>query len=507
MLFVVKLLTQFVGQQMGGGVKVGIYLYLFFFAFAADFYNFTYGFHRCIIQKFLSFGYKTGIIDTNILIERMILMNTNVTGLKISNITKLELLDELLHRLQSGQKTFVSTPYSEFLYRSLMDPKIFDVLNKSDFAVPDGIGIFWAAKFLSIPLTAKSYYGKILQAFWQAKYSLAAILFYPKYIRSMFKERISGSDLVWDLVRLAVKENQKIYLLGGFGDTAKIVANKFKALGAEVEYSSKNPTDPSIINEINGSCPRFLFVAYGPIRQEQWIVEHMAELPCKLYIGLGGTFDYIAQKQLNPPRFMRIMGLEWLFRLVTQPFRAKRIWQATFGLVLALMRFKVFTSMPYRNNVVSIVLNDKNEVLICRRNPADTTLKKIGDADIVKFKDYWQFSQGGVDGKENLEACARRELAEEMNIKNISYIKTSGEVHYYDWRSALRPLLGNYFKFRGQKQHIIYFKFTGQEDEIKPDQEEFIEYKWIPLNELIDSVHDQRKELARIAIEDLKDLA
>ena len=430
----------------------------------------------------------------------------DIAGLKINSISKAELLKDISDRLKTGQKTFITTPYSEFLYRSLRDPKLLDILNTADFAVPDGIGIFWAAKFLSIPLTAKSYYGKIFQAWWQAKYCLAAILFYPKFIRAQFKEKISGSNLIWDLTKLAVKENQKIFLLGGFDDTPKLVAKKLKALGANVEWSNKNPDDPSIIEDINKSCPDFLFVAFGPIRQEQWIVENMTKLPCKLYIGLGGTFDYIAQKQPNPPRFVRFIGLEWLFRLITQPFRAKRIWQATFGLILALVRYKVFTSLPYRKNVVSMIINKQNMVLVARRNPGED-LRDIGELDPNKFRDYWQFCQGGVDGSENVIDAGRRELGEELSITHAEYIKTSDSIHTYSRTQALRRLLFNGSKTRGQTQRIVYFRFTGTDDEIKPDQEEFIDYKWVTLNDLANSVHEERKPLALIAQQDLKDLA
>src|SRR5437868_5830938 len=99
----------------------------------------------------------------------------DVGGLKVDAITKAELLQQISGQIKQGQKTFVITPYSEFLYHALQDAKIMEIYNKADFSVPDGIGIFWAAKFLSLPLTAKSYYGKILQALWQMFYTLLAI--------------------------------------------------------------------------------------------------------------------------------------------------------------------------------------------------------------------------------------------------------------------------------------------------------------------------------------------
>ncbi len=443
----------------------------------------------------------------------------DVAGLKVDSITKQGLLKYITDRVQSGEKTFVTTPYSEFLYRGLLDPKIIEILNRSDFAVPDGIGVFWARKFLDIPLTAKSYYGKILQAFWQVKYTLASIIFYPKFIKSAFAEKISGSDLIWDLLKLAFKNNQSIYLLGGFNDTPQIVAKKISSLfrgrekGMIVQkeivagFSNKEPQDPTIIEDIKKSGADFLFVALGPIKQEQWIVDHINELPCKLYIGLGGTFDYIAGKRPSPPSIIRSIGLEWLWRLVTQPHRAKRIWQATFGLITALIRYKVFSSLSFRENVVSIVLNYKNEVLIAKREKYASWFRTIGENNEDKFSNYWQFSQGGVDEGENFQQTATRELKEELGIEKVEYIKTSEKIYSYNWNNGVRPLLGNYFKFKGQRQHIVYFKFLGNDSEIKPDQEEFTEYQWAPLISLDRLVHEERRQLAKIVQEDLRYLA
>ena len=163
----------------------------------------------------------------------------DVAGLKVDAITKKQLLDGILGRLKNNQRTFIITPYSEFLYNGLRDSKILAIFNQADFSVPDGIGMFWAAKFLQIPLTAKTYYGKIFQAFWQAKYSLAAIIFNRRWIKSAFPEKIVGADLIWDLTKLAAENNKSIYLLGGFGDTSKIAAEKLENYIKKMFYNSR----------------------------------------------------------------------------------------------------------------------------------------------------------------------------------------------------------------------------------------------------------------------------
>ena len=410
------------------------------------------------------------------------------------------------------------------------------MLNQANIAVPDGIGIFWAHKFLSIPLTAKNYWLKILQALWQIKYSLAAILFYPKYIYSSLShgrekvrnsdfqnneglpklgEKIVGADLIWDIAKKAAAQNLSIYLLGGFADTPKLVARKLATdinLGRRVYlslniagYSNKNPNDISIIDDINKTNPDILLVAYGPIKQEKWIYEHRDKLPTvKLFMGLGGTFDYIAGKRLAPPSPIRKIGLEWLWRLFTQPHRIKRIWQATFGLIMMLMRYKVFESLPLRSNVAAVVINSGSQILICQRDPKNHHVDIIHTVESLSSQNYWQFPQGGIDGNEDLVEAAKREALEETGLKNLELIKVSPHTNTYIWNNALRHFWKNRrHQNRGQTQNIVYFKHNGDDDDVKIDNDEFINYRWINIQDLEKFVHPERLSLIKIVQNDL----
>jgi N-acetylglucosaminyldiphosphoundecaprenol N-acetyl-beta-D-mannosaminyltransferase len=78
-----------------------------------------------------------------------------------------------------------------------------------------------------------------------------------------------------------------------------------------------------------------LFVAFGFPKQEEWIVTHLEKIPVTAAMGVGGAFDYLSGKVSRAPRLMRKFGLEWLFRLLHQPWRIKR--QASlvaFGLLI-----------------------------------------------------------------------------------------------------------------------------------------------------------------------------
>ena len=434
----------------------------------------------------------------------------DIAGLKIDAITKKEFLDAALARVQSGKKTFVTTPYSEFLYYEFQTPEVFEILNKADFAVADGIGIFWAKKYLELPLTAKSYWGKILQAAWQMKYSLAAIIFNPQWIKSALPEKIVGADLIWDLAELAAKNNLSIFLLGGFGNTAELAKQKLMSTypNISISTSNKNPGDETIINDINQSNADILFVAYGPIKQEKWIAENLAKLNVKLAIGVGGSFDYIAGVKSAPPKFVRYSGLEWLWRLITQPYRFKRIINATFGLMSGLWHYKVFSNLPLRKNAVAVILNNSNEILICQRSSQNFNFYINQKKALLKGSDYWQFPQGGINESENIIDGALREVKEETGIENLKVLKTSEKTNTLIWENALRSFRKNIvIPNKGQVQSIVYFKFLGTDSEIKMDGREFVNYKWIKVKDLPQAVHPERRALAIIVKEDLKDLA
>src|SRR6476469_1427445 len=147
----------------------------------------------------------------------------DVAGLKISAITKQEFLAQIADRVSRKVKTFVVTPYSEFLYAALRDLQVRNLLNSADFAIADGVGILWADLYMSLPLTVPGFYSKILQAWWQVVWTGASILLHPKSIYKNIPEKIVGADVIWDLAEIAAANNFKVYLLGSKGDIAKRV--------------------------------------------------------------------------------------------------------------------------------------------------------------------------------------------------------------------------------------------------------------------------------------------
>lgn len=428
-------------------------------------------------------------------------MKIDVAGLKIDAITKQDLLKQIAERVARKEKTFVVTPYSEFLYASLRSKEVRALFNSADFSIADGVGVIWANAFMSQPITFKNYYLKIIQTWWQVVWTGASILISPKTIYKDIPEKIVGADLAWDLAELAAKNNFSIYILGGHGETDKVAAQKLLQKFSNLKIvgtSNKKADDPSIFSDVVKAEPDMVLVGLGPITQEKWIAQNLKDLPSSFAIGLGGTFDYIAGAKVAPPKFVRAVGLEWLYRLITQPKRIKRIVNATWGLVLSLVRIKVHNTFPLRSNACVVVVNSKNEILLCQ---------KIESKFRKKLVDYWQFPQGGIDQNENPVDSAKRELREETGITSVKLLGQAKYMNEYIWENASHPVVTpKQFRYRGQKQITTFFLFEGDESEIKIDMYEFVAYRWVPMEQVVTVIHQERREHAKMVLAELAEI-
>lgn len=429
----------------------------------------------------------------------------NIAGLWLDPVTKQQLLEQIDQRISRGGKTFLTTVYSEFLLASMKDRGVRDLLNRADLAVADGVALPLAERFLSQPFLASAYKGRIIEAWLQLFRLCFQVLWSPQKIYHSIPAKIVGADLIWDLAELAQRQSYSIFLLGGFDDTPEQVQHQLKQRYPYlniVGVGTTGPEDPRTIEMIKLTKPDMLLVAYGPLRQEGFIDAHLTNLPVKFAVGLGGTFDYVAGKRWVPPVWVRYAGLEWLFRLFTQPKRIKRIANAVVGLLVHLVRYKVLQSMPFRPNAVAVAVNAEGKVLLCQRNPK--ARKNSGRTD--PFVDYWQFPQGGIDINEDIVTGAARELQEETGITSISVIGISKHQNQYDWPNANRPILWQNFQFRGQEQRTVFFQFNGTDKEIELDKTELVNYRWCGLDEAKTLVASERKAHATAVLTELQAL-
>jgi N-acetylglucosaminyldiphosphoundecaprenol N-acetyl-beta-D-mannosaminyltransferase len=234
-----------------------------------------------------------------------------ILNVKIDNVSNKEALKKVIEFLQDGQH-IITTPNPEMILDAQNDGDLKNILNQADLALPDGFGLILASKFLRQPL----------------------------------KERISGVDFMQDICALAEEMRKSVFLVGGKnGVAAKAAASlvkkypQLKIADAEsegLEWQIKNnkwyiepDRNHELIEHINVSGPDIIFVAFGHNKQERWIAENLTKIPSvKIAMGVGGAFDFIAGMVSRAPVWMRKIGLEWFWRLLKQPWRIKRIFNA-----------------------------------------------------------------------------------------------------------------------------------------------------------------------------------
>ena len=136
-----------------------------------------------------------------------------------------------------------------------------------------------------------------------------------------------------------------------------------------------------------------------------------------------------------------------------------------------------FEKLPLRNGVGVVILNSENKVFVAKR--------------IDNPKNFWQMPQGGVDDGENYYKAALRELKEETSIKSISLIKEIDGFISYNLPNNLVSIIWK-GKYKGQKQKWFIMKFTGKDNEININTKkpEFLDWRWVDLETITDTVVD-----------------
>src|SRR3989338_2986316 len=269
-------------------------------------------------------------------------MKIDIAGVQVVSVLKQEAIAAIDQFVQNGQPHLVTTPYSELIVFAQRDENYKKVLNSANLSLPDGIGILWAAKFLS--LQRKKQFSIFNFHFSNLILSLAAIIFYPAWIRSVIKEQVTGSHLIWDIAKLAADRGYSLALVGGTDDVAGKAGEELRSQNKELRINlalSDCEFDDALVERINQSNSDILLIAYSPPKQEMWLAQNLQKLNVKVAIGLGGTFDYIAGKQPQAPKFLHDMVLEWLWRLITQPWRIKRMWNAVPVFIWKVYKYKL----------------------------------------------------------------------------------------------------------------------------------------------------------------------
>ncbi|RSD25215.1 WecB/TagA/CpsF family glycosyltransferase [Mesobacillus subterraneus] len=237
----------------------------------------------------------------------------NVLGIPFINKDLTEMSALLTKRINVDKKTFVVTANPEIVMHAIKDPIYNEIVNSADYVVPDGAGVILASRILGTPL----------------------------------KERVAGYDLTIKMLENANQNGWKIYLLGGKEDVNSKAVINIKKQYPDIKIAGNHHgffdmEDDSVARDILHAKPDIVLVALGFPRQEIWVSKYFGEFKNGLFIGVGGTIDVLSGNVKRAPSFWVKLNLEWLYRLLIQPSRWRRM------LVLPLFVLKVFSS-KYKN--------------------------------------------------------------------------------------------------------------------------------------------------------------
>jgi N-acetylglucosaminyldiphosphoundecaprenol N-acetyl-beta-D-mannosaminyltransferase len=253
--------------------------------------------------------------------------------------------------LVRDHKFWISTPNPEIILKAQNDFDYLKILNTSDVAIPDGVGVIQWMKFLSLSNPR----WKPLRYFILPLQGLTVdfATFFAKDWLFGDTHLIKGRKMFLELITLANKKAWRVYLFGGESGEAEAatenLTKNFKrvkilfAQGPKYDRDGRPVTKSDIkihnnaVREINQFKPHLLFVALGAPKQEKWINNNLKKLNVGGAMAVGGTLNYLAGKSALPPAWMEKVGLEWLWRLISEPYRVKRIYNA-----LVVFPYKVF---------------------------------------------------------------------------------------------------------------------------------------------------------------------
>lgn len=213
----------------------------------------------------------------------------------------LEILDSWLSS-RVGLKVIL-TPNPEQVVQAEQNPDFKQVLQRADLLLPDGIGLVFAARFLSLLDQAQP-----------------------------IKQRITGISVVEDLLARAWQRDLEVLVIGGrdYSPGSYFACRQLKVhwtAGYEDAARPNKQEERAVIQLIEKLKPKLVFVALGAPRQEFWLEQHRDLLEnngVKIAMAVGGSFDYLLGKVGRAPDLVQRLGMEWLYRLWQEPWRFKR---------------------------------------------------------------------------------------------------------------------------------------------------------------------------------------
>jgi N-acetylglucosaminyldiphosphoundecaprenol N-acetyl-beta-D-mannosaminyltransferase len=224
---------------------------------------------------------------------------TNILGVQVSATNLSEAVETVERWIREGGRNYVCVTGVHGLMESRRDERLRDIHNRAGLVTPDGMPLVWLSRLLGKNRT----------------------------------EQVCGRDLMRKLTAVSALRGYRQFYYGG----AEGVAEKLKQAvttgypGVAVAGVLCPPfrqltreEDDEVVNIINAARPDIVWVGLSTPKQERWMAGHLGRIDAPVMIGVGAAFDFLAGTKRQPPVWMQRNGLEWLFRLCSEPRRLGR---------------------------------------------------------------------------------------------------------------------------------------------------------------------------------------
>jgi N-acetylglucosaminyldiphosphoundecaprenol N-acetyl-beta-D-mannosaminyltransferase len=251
-----------------------------------------------------------------------------IVGTRVNALTYDSLVQQTLRWAREAASRYISVASVNNIMEAYDSPTFRSIMNEADLVTPDGMPLVWALRLLGVKNATRVY----------------------------------GPDLTPLILDAAAREDIPVAFYGAAPATLarllEVVRTRFPAL--RIAYSCSPPfrpltssEDAQLVREINQSGARILFIGLNTPKQEYWMAAHRGRVQAVM-LGIGAAFDFIAGTKPQAPRWMMGVGLEWLFRLATEP---RRLWKRYFKhnprfvllFTLQLLRLREFP-LPFTGN-------------------------------------------------------------------------------------------------------------------------------------------------------------
>jgi N-acetylglucosaminyldiphosphoundecaprenol N-acetyl-beta-D-mannosaminyltransferase len=221
----------------------------------------------------------------------------HVGSLPVDAVSFQEALDVIDRLVADKRGGTVFTPNVDHIVQAEDNARLRAAYQEASLSLVDGVPVLWASRLLGEPL----------------------------------REKVSGSDLMWPLMRRAAEKGHRVYFLGGSAGVGELARQKLMAELPELQIVGIDPAfidvdrddaeQEQIVERVRAATPDLVLVALGAPKQEIWSHRHAARLAPAVLLGIGASLNFVAGTQSRSPRWMSRVGLEWMYRLAQEPRR------------------------------------------------------------------------------------------------------------------------------------------------------------------------------------------